>query len=237
MSEVELSFKWYLDWAFLKIGAWNTVQSGVTSGPFGGNYYELKPVVDPLYNNGQVWDGIRKDWCFETGVNYQTPTIPITSVIANTANSGDITTTQSHNLSVGDTIIISSNTIGDYNDTFTVNTVTSTTSVSVTGIANSGTGTSGSLVGQYNPVSVSLSVNGTGITTGTAGLTHHINYPLGRVIFDSPLNTGTDNVVAQYSYRNVQTYIADSTPWLTEIQWDTYRPDTLNWNSREVIDA
>lgn len=53
---------------------------------------------------------------------------------------------------------------------------------------------------------------------------HHYNYPLGRVIFDTALPKNSI-VQIEYSYRNVQTYIADAAGWWDEIQYDSFRVD------------
>ena len=60
--------------------------------------------------------------------------------------------------------------------------------------------------------------------TGDATYAHHYNYPLGRVVFDSAVPT-TTNVQMEYSYRNVQTYIADQAPWWDELQYNSMRVD------------
>ena len=67
-------------------------------------------------------------------------------------------------------------------------------------------------------------VNSTLKGTGDATYGHHYNYPLGRVIFDSAIPT-TSTVKMEYSYRNVQTYIADQAPWWDELQYNSMRVD------------
>lgn len=237
LSELELNFKWYFDWSFLKIGGWTNVESGVTQGYFGGNFYELKPVHDPSYNDGQVWESVRKDWCFETGVNYNTEPRTIVEEISHIGGgTGLISTTSHHQFLVGDTVTITDSNIEAYNDTFVIVGTPSDNQLHVTTLPNSGVGFLASIYSTTNPLSVSVSVNGTGIETNTAGLEHHINYPLGRVIFDTALNTGTSSVIAQYSFRDVQTYIADSVPWMVEFQMDSLRPDHPNWDNIDFID-
>jgi len=68
-SEIENNLKWYLDWSFLGIGGWSNVEIP-TSGAFGGNFNTLRLVSDPSYTDGQVWEGARKDWVWETGSSY-----------------------------------------------------------------------------------------------------------------------------------------------------------------------
>jgi hypothetical protein len=79
----------------------------------------------------------------------------------------------------------------------------------------------------YNiqPTDISgVTVNGNFYGTGDATYGHHYNYPLGRVVFDSAIPVNS-NVQLEYSYRNVQTYIADQAPWWDEIQYGSYRVD------------
>jgi len=75
------------------------------------------------------------------------------------------------------------------------------------------------------PVQISgVTVNGTFYGTGDATYGHHYNYPLGRVVFNSAVPENS-NVQLNYSYRNVQTYIADQAPWWDEIQYGSLRVD------------
>ena len=68
LNILESNFKTYLDWSFLNIGGWFDVGL-VTSGIYGINQHsKLLLVDDPAYNEGEVWQGIRKDWVWETGV-------------------------------------------------------------------------------------------------------------------------------------------------------------------------
>jgi len=147
-SELESNLKSYMDWGLLGIGGWFNVTIP-TSGAFGGTFDQLRLVDDPSYSAGQIWETARKDWVWETGVQY-----------------------------------------------------TGGTPIAITGV----------------------SVNGTFYGTGDATYAHHYNYPLGRVVFDSPLPT-TSTVKLEYSYRNVQTYIADQAPWWDELQYNSMRVD------------
>ena len=80
------------------------------------------------------------------------------------------------------------------------------------------------------PVSITgVSIDGTFYGTGDATYPHHYNYPLGRVVFDSPIST-TSTVKLEYSYRNVQTYIADQAPWWDELQYNSMRVDDATFN-------
>lgn len=146
-SQLESNLKTYFDWGLLEVGSFSNI-SVPTSGSYGGTFDQLRLVDDPSYTLGQVWEGARKDWVWETGITYST---------------------QPNNLT-----------------------------------------------GVY--------VGGTFYGTGDATYGHHYNYPLGRVVFDSAISTNS-TVQAGYSYRNVQTYIADQAPWWDEIQYDSLRVD------------
>ena len=153
-SEIENNMKWFLDWAFLGIGGWSNVTMP-TSGAFGGTFDTLRLVNDPSYSNGQVWEGARKDWVWETGSSYE----------------------------------------------------------------------------GYDPIQISgVYVNGVIKGTGDATYGHHYNYPLGRVVFDNPIST-TDTVKVEYSYRNVQVYVADEAPWWDELQYNSLRVDDTYYSS------
>jgi len=76
-----------------------------------------------------------------------------------------------------------------------------------------------------SPIQITgVSVDGTFYGTGDATYAHHYNYPLGRVVFDSPISS-TSTVKLEYSYRNVQVYIADQAPWWDELQYNSMRVD------------
>jgi hypothetical protein len=152
-SEIENNLKWFLDWGFLGIGAWSNVTMP-TSGAFGGTFDTLRLVADPSYTNGQVWEGARKDWVWETGSSYE----------------------------------------------------------------------------GYDPIQISgVYVNGVLKGTGDATYGHHYNYPLGRVVFDTALES-TDTVKVEYSYRNVQVYVADEAPWWDELQYNSLRVDDSTYS-------
>jgi hypothetical protein len=157
-TSIENNLKHFLDNAFLQIGAWTNVYwTGYVASPV-GNPGKLSWVNEHSYLNGRVWQGIRKDWVWETGLSFS----------------------------------------GNY------------------------------------PISISsVNVSGVDITGG-----YYVDYPQGRVVFNTPIST-TTNVYVNYSYRNVQTYIADDAPWLQELQYNTQDatntqftqdPRTGNWS-------
>lgn len=70
LNILESNFKMFFDWSFLKIGAWLDATI-----PNSGTIYtqsippaQLLLVDDPSYTLGKVWQGIRKDWVWESGI-------------------------------------------------------------------------------------------------------------------------------------------------------------------------
>ncbi len=68
INEVESNLKLWMDWCFLGIGSWGDIEIP-TSGYY-GNFHILRLVDDGAYNDGQVWEGVRKEWVWETGVEF-----------------------------------------------------------------------------------------------------------------------------------------------------------------------
>jgi len=79
MSQLESNLKTYLDWAFLAVGGFSNAETPA-SGAYGGTFDRLRPVQDLNYTNGQVWEGPRKDWVWETGVEYTSQPTNISGV-------------------------------------------------------------------------------------------------------------------------------------------------------------
>lgn len=155
MNQLESNLKLYYDWGFLNIGAWTDI-SGSTTGIYGGDFNVLRPVDDNLFTDGQVWEAAKKDWVWETGVNY-------------TDETGGI----------------------------------------------------------HNPISpvAGVTVNGSAVASNE----YYINYPLGRVVFNTARST-SDTVRANYSHRDIQVYKADDVPWLRELQFKARRRDDSHYN-------
>jgi hypothetical protein len=77
LNILESNFKTFFDWSFLQIGAW--FDANINDYTFFNSNVEhstLLPVADESYTDGQVWQGIRKDWVWENDVvfNGTTPT-------------------------------------------------------------------------------------------------------------------------------------------------------------------
>ena len=144
LNIVEANFKMYLDWSFLNIGAWFDAE--IPNGTFYGinSPYRLIPVADPSYADGRVWQGIRKDWVWESSASYNsTSPLQINSALIN--------------------------------GTSTVN-------------------KSGNFI---------------------------VNYPLGRIIFNSAIPVSS-TVDVEHSYRFVQTHRASESPWFNLIQYNSF---------------
>lgn len=72
----------FYDWGFVDKGGFNNV-SIPSSGMYGGSKHLLKPVDDPNYSAGQVWQAYRQNWIWETGVSKTTQPIQISGVYRN----------------------------------------------------------------------------------------------------------------------------------------------------------
>lgn len=128
-----------------------------TTGYYGGNDHQLRVIEDPRYNYGQVWQGFRSNWVWESGINALTST----------------------------------------NDAYP--------------------GVSG------------VYVNNTFYSTSTNGdFSHHINHPLGRVVFDEAIDTDS-TVNCEYSYKYVNVTRVDGLEWFKQIHKNSERSDNTNF--------
>jgi len=76
-----------------------------------------------------------------------------------------------------------------------------------------------------DPISVTgVTVNSVAHSLSDSGYECHINYPLGRIIFDSPISSSA-SVQANYSYRWTQVRKASDCPWWQELQYNSFRVD------------
>ena len=130
-----------------------------TTGYYGGLEHVLRPVSDPRYTDGQVWEGFRSNWVWESGV-------------------GAFTSADNANPGVSGVYV---------NDTF-------------------------------YPAS------------GAGDYAHHINHPLGRVIFDTAIAT-TGDVTCAYSYKYINVTRSDGLNWFREIQKRSERAESTNFEN------
>jgi hypothetical protein len=144
IGELENNYKSFLDWGFLNAGGFTNVRIPTTNiSSFG--LHILKPTTDKNRSNNTVWQAPRKDWVYESGINFNSA----------------------------------------------------------------------------SPVNISgIYVNGTlyPAPTGNGTIGYKINYPEGKVIFNSPV-AATSVVQLEYSYRNVQVYKMEEFPYWREIQY------------------
>ena len=85
-ENLETSLMFFTQWAMLNIGAFsnnriNNNPSGI--GSHSADPSRLRLVRDPRYTSGCVWEGVRSDWVWETGVEYTTQPINISGVYVN----------------------------------------------------------------------------------------------------------------------------------------------------------
>lgn len=146
-AQLEANVVSFINWGMLEIGGFGNVTT-TASGAYGGNQSTLSLMKDPRYTNGQVWQGFRQNWVYESGIQWATQPINISGVYVN---------------------------------------------------------------GTFYPSD----------TTGT--YKHFVDYPQGRVIFDSPIST-TATVKVEYSYKYVNVVDAE-TPWFRTVQQRSYRLD------------
>lgn len=158
----------YFDWALLDIGNYFNVELGELA-PNDNDYSRLRISSDPNYSDGQVWEGFRKNWVWQSGVSYS----PAPLVGTNNTKPG------------------------------------------ISGVYIDGDFYPNDTTGQYS---------------------HYVDHFNGRVIFDSPIPTGS-TVQAEYSYKWINMVYANSVPWLREIQDKSSEPndtflqrDKGHWN-------
>lgn len=70
-EQLEKNLVEYLNWGLLNIGSFWNVEIG-QSGHYGGDLSRLRPVQDPRYANGKIWEGSRQNWIWESGLDYGT---------------------------------------------------------------------------------------------------------------------------------------------------------------------
>lgn len=146
-QQLESNLIGFFSWGFLNIGGFYNVTIN-NSGSYGGTPYQLELVKDHRYTDGQVWQGFRKEWVWESGV--QCPIQPI----------------------------------------------------QISGI----------------------NVDNTFYPIGTTGdFSYHIDYPRGRVVFDSAIST-TATVTCEYSHRYVHFENTDHPGW-KHLQKQSLRAD------------
>lgn len=153
-AQLEYNVLYFLQWGLLGLGAFATVErsQASASGFYGGDMSRLRLSEDPNYSGGQVWEGFRKDWVWETGIECSTQPIRVSGVWVN---------------------------------------------------------------GTFHP------------TSGVGSYAHHVDYPNGRVVFNSPLPSSA-TVQASFSYRYVHLAHSDS-PWWLHAHSESLRVDNSHF--------
>lgn len=136
----------FYDWGLLDKGSFYNIRMP-QSGIYGGDRHILRSVQDPNYSDGSVWEGYRKNWVWESGV--------------------DGTTEQ--------------------------------------------------------PISISgVYVDGDFLALDDVTNPYYIDYPNGKVVFDSPISTSSE-VKLEYSHKWVEVVPAEGVPWFRKIQQRSFR--------------
>ena len=134
------------DWGFLDRGQFYNIEIP-EAGIYGGDKHKLRLSEDPNYLDGQVWEGYRKNWVWESGISATTE----------------------------------------------------------------------------QPISISgVFVDNTFYATGNVTKPFYIDYPNGRVVFDTAI-TSTSTVQLEYSHKWVQIVPAQGVPWFRKIQQRSFR--------------
>lgn len=151
----------FFDWATLDIGNFQNITiSPPTSGVYGGRRHQLRPVTDPRYSDGQVWEGFKGNWVWQTGISLDTKPIRVSGVY----------------------------------------------------------------------------VDGSFYESDDSSYGHYIDYPRGRVVFNSGIGT-SHTINAEFSPRIVGFFDSDSGP-AKKVMYESYRvdddtylnPQSGNWN-------
>lgn len=77
-EELSVNLVQFINQAYLNIGAFQNVVID-QSGAYGGDMARLRPVDDPRYNDGQVWQAFRKNWVWEE-VDYAYQPVSISGI-------------------------------------------------------------------------------------------------------------------------------------------------------------
>ena len=142
----------FFDWGLLNKGSYFNINIP-TSGQYGGDRHRLRLVDDPNYTKGQVWEGYRSNWVWQSGINQQDAPVNVSGVYVN---------------------------------------------------------------GSFKS------------KTSTGTYAHHVNYPWGRVVFDSAIPT-TSTVTMEYSYKWINVTTANNVPWFRELQSRSQRIDSAHF--------
>jgi hypothetical protein len=81
-DQLESNLIEFFNWGLLCIGGFANAATGVV-GVVGGDVSRLRPVIDPGYTDGQVWEGFRQNWVWESGIEYPVQPVQVSGVYVN----------------------------------------------------------------------------------------------------------------------------------------------------------
>lgn len=73
-NELQDNIVEFLDWGLLQKGNYQSVTLGETS-PNGEDYSKLRISSNNTFQPGKAWEGFRKNWVWQSGINYNPPPI------------------------------------------------------------------------------------------------------------------------------------------------------------------
>jgi len=156
-NNIQDSLVEYWDYALLEKGNYFNVDKGELA-PNGQDMSKLRMSSNDAFTSGQVWEGFRSNWVWQSGVSGVGIDPPIVGTNPNFPGISGVY----------------------IDDTF-------------------------------EP------------TSGVGDYSHKIDYFYGRVIFDSPISSGS-TVQAEFSYKYINVVYANNVPWLRELQSRTDKP-------------
>lgn len=81
-DNIETNLAAYFQWNLLGVSAFGNISYG-SSGSYGGLASRLRLSNHPGYTNGQVWEGFRKQWVWQSGVGSNVQPVQISGVKVN----------------------------------------------------------------------------------------------------------------------------------------------------------
>ena len=96
-EQLQVNMIEFLDWNFVDAGGYINVSLS-NSGEYGGDKSRLRPVDDPRYTDGQVWEGYRNNWVWQSGVGSTPSPIQVSGVYIDGTFYAPTDTTYSHHV-------------------------------------------------------------------------------------------------------------------------------------------
>ena len=81
-DQIEANLISLFDWGLLNRGGFTNI-TVPTSGTYGGDKSRLRPVKDPAFTDGKVWEGYKYNWAWESGLNNAIQPIQVSGVFVN----------------------------------------------------------------------------------------------------------------------------------------------------------